>query len=166
MGSCRLRCTFILQSFVFLLTSLLQAGYINLFTLRHDPGRLIHVMNGHQRTPISALCLDYDEKGFFSAGWDGVAIVRFLQRTRSRPNDFCYSIGISIRGRIFEISPHITPSSLVYACGPIQHHTSLALVGRATRNFQARLVWTLTPPPNKSYLRLHCINSMISKELL
>lgn len=52
-----------------------QAGYINLFTLRHDPGRLIHVMNGHHRTPISALCLDYDEKGFFSAGWDGVAIV-------------------------------------------------------------------------------------------
>ncbi|KAF5330328.1 hypothetical protein D9619_005640 [Psilocybe cf. subviscida] len=51
-----------------------DAGYINLFTLRHDPGRLIHVMNGHQRTPISALCLDYDEKGFFSAGWDGVAI--------------------------------------------------------------------------------------------
>ncbi|KAJ3517176.1 hypothetical protein NLJ89_g676 [Agrocybe chaxingu] len=50
-----------------------DAGNINLFTVRHDPGRLIHIMNGH-RGPISALALDYDEKGFFSAGWDGEAI--------------------------------------------------------------------------------------------
>lgn len=33
-------------------------------------------MNGHHRSPVSSLCLDYDEKGFFSAGWDGTAIVR------------------------------------------------------------------------------------------
>ncbi|KAF9483750.1 WD40 repeat-like protein, partial [Pholiota conissans] len=51
-----------------------DAGYINLFTLRHEPGKLCHVMNTQSRSPISALCLDYDEKGFFSAGWDGVAI--------------------------------------------------------------------------------------------
>lgn len=50
-----------------------DSGAINLFTLRHEPGRLCHVMTGHNRTAISALCLDYDEKGFFSAGWDGVA---------------------------------------------------------------------------------------------
>ncbi|KAF9535289.1 WD40-repeat-containing domain protein [Crepidotus variabilis] len=50
-----------------------DAGYINLFTVRHDPGRLIHVLNGH-RGPVSALALDYDEKGFLSAGWDGEAI--------------------------------------------------------------------------------------------
>ena len=31
-------------------------------------------MNGH-RGPVSALALDYDDKGFFSAGWDGEAIV-------------------------------------------------------------------------------------------
>ena len=47
---------------------------MNLFTLRHEPGRLCHVMNGH-RGPVSALALDYDDKGFFSAGWDGEAIV-------------------------------------------------------------------------------------------
>jgi len=52
-----------------------QAGHINLFTLRHEPGRLCHVMNGH-RGPVSALSLDYDDKGVFSAGWDGEAIVR------------------------------------------------------------------------------------------
>jgi transcriptional activator SPT8 len=32
-------------------------------------------MDGH-RGPVSALALDADEKGFFSAGWDGEAIVR------------------------------------------------------------------------------------------
>lgn len=34
-------------------------------------------MDGH-RGPISALALDYDEKSFFSAGWDGEAIVSLL----------------------------------------------------------------------------------------
>ncbi|KAF8350650.1 WD40 repeat-like protein [Amanita rubescens] len=50
-----------------------DSGNINLFTVRHDPGRLIHVMNGH-RGPVSALSIDTDEKGFFSAGWDGEVI--------------------------------------------------------------------------------------------
>lgn len=31
-------------------------------------------MHGH-RGPVSALSMSYDEKGFFSAGWDGDAIV-------------------------------------------------------------------------------------------
>jgi len=53
---------------------LMQSGHINLFTVRHEPGRLCHVMNGH-RGPVSALSIDYDEKGYFSAGWDGEAIV-------------------------------------------------------------------------------------------
>ncbi|KAF8964058.1 WD40-repeat-containing domain protein [Flammula alnicola] len=47
-----------------------DAGYINLFTLRHEPGRLCHVMDGHHRSPVSALCLDYDEKGFLALQWD------------------------------------------------------------------------------------------------
>ncbi|KAF8651463.1 hypothetical protein AX16_004762 [Volvariella volvacea WC 439] len=51
-----------------------EVGHINLFTVRHDPGRLIHSMNGH-RGPVSVLSMDYDEKGFFSAGWDSEAIV-------------------------------------------------------------------------------------------
>ncbi|KAH9901411.1 WD40 repeat-like protein [Cubamyces lactineus] len=48
-------------------------GHISLFTVRHSPGRLCHVINGH-RGPVSALALQHDEKGFFSAGWDGEAI--------------------------------------------------------------------------------------------
>lgn len=31
-------------------------------------------MKGH-KGPVSGLALDYDEKSFFSAGWDGEAIV-------------------------------------------------------------------------------------------
>ncbi|KAF8892532.1 WD40-repeat-containing domain protein [Infundibulicybe gibba] len=50
-----------------------DTGHINLFTIRHEPGRLCHVMNGH-RGPVSALSMDHEEKGFFSAGWDGEAI--------------------------------------------------------------------------------------------
>ena len=49
-------------------------GHINLFTVRHDPGRTFHVMHGH-RGPVSALSMQHDEKGFFSAGWDGEALV-------------------------------------------------------------------------------------------
>ncbi|KAH9946095.1 WD40 repeat-like protein [Epithele typhae] len=48
-------------------------GHIALHTVRHSPGRLCHVMQGH-KGPVSALCLQYDEKGFFSAGWDGEAV--------------------------------------------------------------------------------------------
>lgn len=42
--------------------------------MRHDTGRLCHVMNGH-RGPVSALSMSHDEKGYFSAGWDGEALV-------------------------------------------------------------------------------------------
>lgn len=58
----------------FVFFPLSQSGHVNLFTVRHEPGRLCHVMNGH-RGPVSALALDYDEKSFFSAAWDGEAIV-------------------------------------------------------------------------------------------
>ncbi|KAH6918514.1 WD40-repeat-containing domain protein [Coprinopsis sp. MPI-PUGE-AT-0042] len=50
-----------------------DTGHINLFTVRHEPGRLIHVMEKH-RGPVSAMAMDHDEKGFFSAGWDGEAL--------------------------------------------------------------------------------------------
>ncbi|KAG6845334.1 hypothetical protein H0H87_010791 [Tephrocybe sp. NHM501043] len=50
-----------------------DTGHINLFTTRHDPGRVFCAMTGH-RGPVSALSMSYDEKGFFSAGWDGDAI--------------------------------------------------------------------------------------------
>ncbi|KAJ7285771.1 WD40-repeat-containing domain protein [Mycena rebaudengoi] len=51
-----------------------DVGHINLFTTRHDPGRCCHVMTGHRGRPVSALAMDHDEKGFYSAGWDGDAI--------------------------------------------------------------------------------------------
>lgn len=54
--------------------SSLQTGAINLFTVRHEPGRLCHTMQAGQNT-ITALALDHDEKAFFSAGGDGDAIV-------------------------------------------------------------------------------------------
>jgi len=50
-----------------------NTGQINLFTVRHEPGRLFNVMQGH-RGPVSALALQYDERGYFSAGWDGQAL--------------------------------------------------------------------------------------------
>ncbi|KAA1471108.1 WD40 repeat-like protein [Dentipellis sp. KUC8613] len=50
-----------------------NTGNINLYTLRHEPGRIFHSMDAH-RGPVSALCLQHDEKGFFSAGWDGNAL--------------------------------------------------------------------------------------------
>ncbi|KAG6917974.1 hypothetical protein DXG01_017158 [Tephrocybe rancida] len=50
-----------------------DTGHINLFTTRHDPGRVFYTMTGH-RGPVSALSMSHDEKGVFSAGWDGDAI--------------------------------------------------------------------------------------------
>ncbi|EIN07302.1 WD40 repeat-like protein [Punctularia strigosozonata HHB-11173 SS5] len=47
-------------------------GHINLFTVRHDPGRLCEVLGGH-RGHVSSMSMQHDEKGFFSAGWDGLA---------------------------------------------------------------------------------------------
>jgi hypothetical protein len=35
-------------------------------------------MNGH-RGPVSALSMEHDEKGYFSAGWDGDAVVSHTQ---------------------------------------------------------------------------------------
>ncbi|KZV86553.1 WD40 repeat-like protein [Exidia glandulosa HHB12029] len=48
-------------------------GKISLFTIRHDPGRVVHVIQGHQKA-VSAMCLAPDEKGAYSASWDNLAI--------------------------------------------------------------------------------------------
>lgn len=50
-----------------------EHGHINLFTVRHEPGRLCHIFPGH-RGPVSAMSMAHDEKSFFSAGWDGEAM--------------------------------------------------------------------------------------------
>lgn len=38
----------------------------------------MYVMRGHNGRPVSGLSLQHDEMGFFSAGWDGSALVRLL----------------------------------------------------------------------------------------
>jgi hypothetical protein len=52
----------------------IQTGNINLFTVRHDPGRVHFVLRGH-KGPTSGLALSADEKKVYSAGWDGHALV-------------------------------------------------------------------------------------------
>ncbi|EEB91018.1 hypothetical protein MPER_10697 [Moniliophthora perniciosa FA553] len=54
-----------------------DTGPINLFTVRHEPGRLCHTLTGH-RGPVSAMSMDHDEQGFLSAGWGEEAIVNVL----------------------------------------------------------------------------------------
>ncbi|KAJ8509526.1 hypothetical protein ONZ45_g8311 [Pleurotus djamor] len=51
-----------------------DVGNINLFTVRHEPGRLCHVFTGGHRNRVSALSLDHDEKSLFSVGWDAEAL--------------------------------------------------------------------------------------------
>lgn len=57
-----------------LIYQVVQSGPINLFTVRHEPGRLCHTLVGH-RDLVSSLSLNHDEKSLFSASWDGEAIV-------------------------------------------------------------------------------------------
>ncbi|RDB21441.1 Transcription factor SPT8 [Hypsizygus marmoreus] len=91
-----------------------DTGHINLFTVRHEPGRLCHTMNGH-RGPVAALSMDYNEKGFFSAGWDGEAIQWDLnngQRVRNFTSHGAQLAAIAVRplnsGYVEEASPVIT----------------------------------------------------------
>lgn len=67
-------------SFRFLLTNPSQNGPLNLFTIRNDPGKVHHVFRGHSG-PVAAMCLQSDETGVLSAGWDGQAIVSFTAST-------------------------------------------------------------------------------------
>jgi len=45
---------------------------INLTTIRHDPGRIVHVFDTADRhnKPVSALLLTNDEQHLISGGWD------------------------------------------------------------------------------------------------
>lgn len=70
-------------------------------------------MNGH-RGPVSALSMEHDEKGYFSAGWDGEALVscRLLLALPNFLYDpfvmtiFC-SNGTSTLVKLFENSLHM-----------------------------------------------------------
>ena len=50
------------------------------------------MLQGH-RGPISGLSIDHDEKGFFSASWDGDATVRITFDSRSIAYDSFHSNG-------------------------------------------------------------------------
>ncbi|EJD52927.1 WD40 repeat-like protein [Auricularia subglabra TFB-10046 SS5] len=48
-------------------------GKVGLFTIRHDPGRVAHVINAHSKA-VSAMTLAHDEKSVYTASWDSLAI--------------------------------------------------------------------------------------------
>jgi len=76
-----------------------DSGPINLFTVRHDPGRLCHTLVGH-RDLVSSLALNHDEKSLFSASWDGEAIQWDLntgQRSRTFTSHGAQLTGIAVR---------------------------------------------------------------------
>ncbi|CAE6424944.1 unnamed protein product [Rhizoctonia solani] len=94
------------------------AGNINLFTVRHDPGRVHFVLRGH-KGPTSGLALSADEKKVYSAGWDGHALEWDLnvgQIVRRYPSHGAQLVSIGIRpissNAADSSSPSIIPSTL------------------------------------------------------
>jgi len=47
-----------------------QSGPINLYTLRHAPGHMVHTLRGHQSV-VSCLSILPGEQGLLSGSWDG-----------------------------------------------------------------------------------------------
>jgi transcriptional activator SPT8 len=47
-----------------------QSGPINLYTLRHSPGHMIHTLRGHQSV-VSCLSILPGEQELLSGSWDG-----------------------------------------------------------------------------------------------
>lgn len=54
-----------------------QSGGINLQTVRHEEGRVIHCLKKHT-SAVSVLQLGHDEQSFLSGGWDRQVHVRLL----------------------------------------------------------------------------------------
>lgn len=63
----------------------LQSGPINLFTLRHAPGTLVHALQGPEghAKAVSALALSSDETSVFSGSWDQSVKVRWKRLPHS-----------------------------------------------------------------------------------
>ena len=59
------------------LTVDIQSGSINLYTLRHSPGHLVHSLKGHTNV-VSCMSLLPDEKSLLSGSWDGTLRVNVL----------------------------------------------------------------------------------------
>jgi transcriptional activator SPT8 len=61
-----------------------QSGQINLYSLRHQPGHLIHSLTGHSSV-VSALQLLPDETSLLSGSWDGtVRVSTWMVQSRTR----------------------------------------------------------------------------------
>ncbi|THG98959.1 hypothetical protein EW026_g3311 [Hermanssonia centrifuga] len=86
-----------------------EQGHINLFTVRHEPGRLCHTMYGH-RGPVSALSMQYDERGFFSAGWDGEALQWDLNTGQVVRNFTAHGAQLAAIATIGPTTEHVCPS--------------------------------------------------------
>ncbi|WWC90902.1 uncharacterized protein L201_005840 [Kwoniella dendrophila CBS 6074] len=87
-----------------------QSGPINLYTLRHSPGHLIHSLKGHTNV-VSCMTLLPNEKGLLSGSWDGTVKEWDLntgQTVRSYPTHGAQLSSISLRPYIQPTTP--TPS--------------------------------------------------------
>ncbi|WVQ68267.1 uncharacterized protein L199_006474 [Kwoniella botswanensis] len=87
-----------------------QSGPINLYTLRHAPGHLVHSLKGHTNV-VSCLSLLPNEKGLLSGSWDGTVREWDLnagQVVRSYPTHGAQLSSLSLRPYTAPASP--TPS--------------------------------------------------------
>jgi transcriptional activator SPT8 len=57
------------QSQALWVASGLESGCINLYSVRHDEGKVIHRLKGH-KSAVSVLTLTHDEKSLLSGSWD------------------------------------------------------------------------------------------------
>ncbi|OWZ40060.1 transcriptional activator SPT8 [Cryptococcus neoformans c8] len=87
-----------------------QSGPINLSSLRHSPGHLVHTLKGHTNV-VSCMTLLPEEKGFISGSWDGTVREWDLntgQTVRTYPTHKAQLSSVSLRPVGFPSSP--TPS--------------------------------------------------------
>ncbi|ODN75190.1 hypothetical protein L202_06388 [Cryptococcus amylolentus CBS 6039] len=89
-----------------------QSGPINLYTLRHSPGHLVHTLKGHTNV-VSCMTLLPEEKSFISGSWDGTVKEWDLntgQATRSYPSHKAQISSIALRPTGISSSPPSSPA--------------------------------------------------------
>ncbi|WWD18894.1 hypothetical protein CI109_103349 [Kwoniella shandongensis] len=87
-----------------------QSGPINMYTLRHTPGHLVHSLKGHTNV-VSCMTLLPNEKGFISGSWDGTVREWDLntgQTVRTYPTHGAQLSSLALRP--FSQLPSPTPS--------------------------------------------------------
>ncbi|KAI9637216.1 WD40-repeat-containing domain protein [Dioszegia hungarica] len=88
-----------------------QSGPINMYTLRHSPGHLVHSLRGHSSV-VSCMALTTDEKRLLSGSWDGSIREWDLntgQTSRAYPTHGAQLSSLSLRPSGFLPSPSPTP---------------------------------------------------------